>query len=80
MNILILDFLSEFFYIYIKEFKIYVLLEWKGIILDLDMKYEIVEKNIFGYDKVVYRLLGLNLLFYIYLMINFVIKNIDSII
>lgn len=50
MNILILDFLSEFFYIYIKEFKIYVLLEWKGIILDLDMKYEIVEKNIFGYD------------------------------
>lgn len=80
MNILTLDFPSEPFHIHIKEFKTYVSLEWKGTIPDLDMKYEIVEKNISGHDQVVYRLPGSNLPSYTYSMTNFATKNTDSII
>lgn len=70
----------EPFHIHIKEFKTYVSLEWKGTIPDLDMKYEIVEKNISGHDQVVYRLPGSNLPSYTYSMTNFATKNTDSII
>uniref|UniRef100_A0A8W8L5C1 Uncharacterized protein n=1 Tax=Magallana gigas TaxID=29159 RepID=A0A8W8L5C1_MAGGI len=71
---------SEPFHIHIKEFKTYVSLEWKGTIPDLDMKYEIVEKNIYGHDQVVYRLPGSNLPSYTYSLTNFATKNTDSII
>lgn len=55
-------------------------MEWKGAIPDLDMKYEIVKKNISGQDQVVYRLPGSNVPTYTYSLTNFATKNTDGII